>query len=123
MSSGTVHISEQPTNNTRLDTSTATAVVEGDHPPYSPEKIPKSGNNPDPTTNNHQWNGDPMDWESWPNGRPGPSLSESRKVQNVEALRFFEQTRDEQSRKEEKVFHLAEFSSTGRGESDLSLLV
>ena len=123
MSGGGLRTSEQPTNNTPLQTSTTTAVVEGNNSPSSPEKIHKSGNNPELTTNNHQWNGDPMDWETWPNGRPGPSLSESRTGQNVEALRFFEQTRDEQSRMEEKVFHLAEFSSTGRGESSLSLLV
>jgi len=60
-----------------------------------------------------------MDWESWPTGRPGPSLPESRKVLIKEITQFFEQQRIDIARTEEKVFHLAEFSSTGRGESDL----
>ena len=119
MSSASVNTTEPPTNHTRLDPLTTTPVVEGDNPPSSPEKIPKSGDSPDPTTNNHEWNGDPMDWESWPTGRPGPSLSESRKIQIKEAIQYYEPARIVISPTEEKVFHLAEFSSTGRGESDL----
>ena len=120
MSSVPANTTEQPTNHTRLDPLTATPVVEGDHPPFSPGKIPKSGDSPDPTINNQEWNGDPMDWESWPTGRPGPFLSESRKIQIKRAIQYYEQARIDISptEEEEKVFHLAEFSSTGRGESD-----
>ena len=123
MASAAVNTSEQPTNHSRLDTLTATPVVEGDHPPSSPERILKSGENTDHTTNNHQWNGDPMDWESWPTGRPGPFVSESQIRDAMEALQISEQKRDDMSRTEEKIFHVAEFSSTGRGTSDLSQLV
>ena len=115
MSSASVNTTEPPTNHTRLDPLTTTPVVEGDDPPSSPEKIPKSGDSPDPTTSNHEWNGDPMDWESWPTGRPGPSLSEVRKIQIKEAIQYYEPARIVISPTEEKVFHLAEFSSTGRG--------
>jgi hypothetical protein len=85
----------------------------------SPEKMSKSGD----TTKNHQWNGDPMDWESWPTGRPGPSVPESRIRETLDLVQHYEQQRDDMSRTEEKVFHIAEFSSTGRGEFDLSQLV
>ena len=85
--------------------------------------MPESGDNLDPTTKNHQWNGDPLDWESWPTGRPGPIVPESRIQETLGVFQFYEQFRDDRSRTEEKVFHVAEFSATGQGECDLSQLV
>ena len=58
------------------------------------------------------WNGDPMDWESWPTGRPGPFVSEATMRAAMDQF----QARGPTDAKE-KVFHIAEFSSTGRGES------
>jgi hypothetical protein len=57
-----------------------------------------------------------MDWESWPTGRPGPFVSEVQIQQLMDNFRVADESRDESSRMEEKVFHVAEFSSTGHGE-------
>jgi hypothetical protein len=121
MSSATVYTTANPTDNRHLDILTATSEVEGDHPPSSLplEGTPRSEDNPNPTTTKHQWNGDPMDWESWPTGRPGQFVSSAAIQRTVEVFQSFEQKRDELSRTEEKVFHVAEFSSTGRGEFDV----
>lgn len=37
----------------------------------------------------------------------------------MNTFHFFDSERDEWSRTQEKVFHVAEFSSTGRGEFDV----
>ena len=61
-----------------------------------------------------------MDWESWPAGRPGPFVSESRMEDVMTLFQRLNGERDEQSRTEEKVVHVAEFSSSGRGEFDFN---
>ena len=61
-----------------------------------------------------------MDWESWPIGRPGPSVPERRWQEMMRAFQHFNAARDEQSRTKANVVHVAEFSSSGRGEFDLS---
>ena len=73
-----------------------------------------------PAVVKHQWNGDPMDWESWPTGRPGPYVSEARMQVVMNMFRDFEEERNEESRTKENVMHIAEFSSSGQGESELS---
>jgi hypothetical protein len=62
-----------------------------------------------------EWNGDPMDWKSWPHGRPGPYVSKTAMRRAKECFRSVEKGRDEWSRTEEKVFHIADFSITGKG--------
>jgi len=57
-----------------------------------------------------------MDWESWPNGRPGPFVSKAQMHEAMTDFRAADEKRDEWSRTEEKIFHIAEFSSSGRGE-------
>ena len=65
----------------------------------------------------HQWNGDRRDWESWPSGRPGPFVPEARMRRAMDEFEYRNRKRDKRSRKEEKVFHITEFSSSGRGQS------
>jgi len=60
-----------------------------------------------------------MDWKSWPTGRPGPYVSDARMQQVMNSFRNLDKQRDEQSRTKGHVLHIAEFSSSGRGESDL----
>lgn len=62
-----------------------------------------------------EWNGDPMEWESWPNGRPGPYVSKPTMENVMRYFRKFEEERGEWSRNKEKVFHIAEFSATCEG--------
>jgi hypothetical protein len=69
-----------------------------------------------PEVTTRQWDGDPMDWESWPTGRPGPFVLEAEMEKLMILSSFLEQVRDEESRTEEKVFHIAEFSLFGQGE-------
>src|SRR5258706_6213205 len=80
---------------------------------------PKLGDTPNSTVTNPQWNGDPMEWESWPTGRPGPFVSESRMQDVMDALKRHNQSRNEHSRTKNHVLHIAEFSSFGRGEFDI----
>jgi len=100
-------------------TLTTTSEAEGDHPLPSPERMPKLGDITSPTIIKHQWNGDPMDWESWPTGRPGPYVSKARMQQVMDYFQYYNGERDEESRTKDNVIHVAEFSSSGRGESDL----
>jgi hypothetical protein len=67
---------------------------------------------PSPTV---EWNGEPMDWKSWPHGREGPYVSKTAMRRAMESLRRVERARKKQSRTKEKVFHIADFSSTGKG--------
>ena len=94
---------------------TTTSGNEGERP-RSPMERSDSGNGLDYQTTQRQWNGDPMDWESWPNGRPGPFVSEAQMRVAMARFRAADEERDEWSRTEEKIFHVAEFSSSGRGE-------
>ena len=64
-----------------------------------------------------QWNGHPSDWASWPNGRPSPFISE-------DALKYYNSligdvtTEAEECMKtDELVFHIAEFTQSGEGET------
>jgi len=100
-------------------TLTTTSEAEGDHPLTSPERTPKMGDITNPTIIKHQWNGDPMDWESWPTGRPGPYVSEARMQHLMYGFQQSNRKRNEQSRTKEHAIHIAEFSSSGRGESGL----
>ena len=59
-----------------------------------------------------------MDWESWPIGRPGPSVPKRRWQEIMHYFQEFNKARDEQSRTQKKVVHVAEFSSSGRSEFD-----
>ena len=61
-----------------------------------------------------------MDWESWPTGRPGPFVSEARMAEVMDEFQRYNGQRTEQSRTKENVVHIAEFSSAGQGESELS---
>ena len=83
----------------------------------SPGSAPESGDVLNPMVTEHQWNGDPMDWQSWPTGRPGPFVSDFRMQEVLGTFQAINEMRDEQSRTEEKVFHVAEFSSSCQGES------
>ena len=78
------------------------------------------GNIQNPTIIKRQWNGDPMDWETWPTGRPGPFVSEARMQEVIGIFQRCEQERNEQSPTNENIMHIAEFSLSGRGEPELS---
>lgn len=62
-----------------------------------------------------EWNGDPMEWESWPSGRPGPYTTKPDMRISMDVFRVFEKGRNKWSREKEKVFHIAEFSTTCEG--------
>lgn len=103
-----------------VDALTTTSEAKGDHPLSPPESAPKSGETPDSAITKHQWNDDPMDWETWPTGRPGPFVSESRMKEVMVVFKRYNEKRNEQSRTKEHVLHIAEFSSSGRGEFDIN---
>jgi len=90
-----------------------------DNQPVSSPSPPTSGDILNPMMVKREWNGDPMDWESWPTGRPGPRVSDGQMQHVMGLFQSHDQERDEPSRTEEKVFHVAEFSSTGQGEFDV----
>ena len=116
MSNADVDTTIQPAGNSDSDAWTTDAEDEGNHPVTSSDKLSKSTDIPDPTATTKQgWNGDPMDWESWPTGRPGPVVSEARMQEAMEEFQVWDKERDEQSRTKEKVVHFAEFSSSCRG--------
>jgi hypothetical protein len=97
-----------------------TSGAESGCPLSSTERTPTFGDITDPTTNEHQWNGDPIkDWESWPTGRPGPFVSQSRMREVMYGFNYHDRQRNEQSRTKENIMHIAEFSLSGQGESDL----
>jgi len=114
-----MYTAAQSTVDRHPGTLTTTPEAEGDHPLSSPERTPKLGDLTNPTIIKHQWNGDPMDWESWPTGRPGPYVSEARMQEIMGVSQYLNRERNEQSRTKEHVIHIAEFSSSGRGESEL----
>ena len=74
MSSPNTDTTVQPTDND--SSASITPDGEGNHPVSSPERLPLREDIPNFTTTQNPWNGDPMDWESWPTGRPGPLVSE-----------------------------------------------
>jgi len=123
MSSVIVYATTQPTEDRNINILIVTSRVEGDHHPSSPKGAPKykykSRDNSNPASTKRESNGDPTDFQSWPTGRLGPFVPYPAMQRTLGAFQLFEQRRDEMSRMEEKVFHVAEFSSTGQGESDV----
>lgn len=114
MSSAAVH---NATGLYRSNTSTTTTLeAEPDHSLSSPGRAPELGDIPNSTSIEYQWNGDPMDWESWPIGRPSPFVSEARMGELVDSFEDYNKGRAGWSRTTEKVLHVAEFSSSGHGE-------
>ena len=89
---------------------------EGNHSVSSPERLSFRGDTIQSTTTQQRWNGDPMDWESWPIGRAGPFISRAAMERATHLFDAFDSDRNERSRTEEKVFHVAEFSSTSQSE-------
>ena len=116
MSNADVDTTIQPADHSDSDAWTTDVENEGNHPVTSSNNSSKSKDIPNSTTTQHGWNGDPMDWESWPTGRPGPVVSEARMQEAIEKFQSLNEARDEQSRTEEKVVHVAEFSSSRQGE-------
>jgi hypothetical protein len=117
MSSANVDTTVQPTGDT--DTPAITVEDKGNQPASSPERPFKLCNIPNIATTKHEWNGDPMDWKSWPTGRPGPFVSDGRIQHVMNVFQGYDQDRSDLSQPEEKVFHVAEFSSVGGGEFDI----
>ena len=113
MSSATVDATAQPTVNQYPGTE-----AEGDHLVSIPGIAQKTADIPNDAKAGNKWNGDPMDWESWPTGRPGPFVSEARMEVVMDLFQDYNGERNEQSRTEENVLHIAEFSSSGRGEPE-----
>jgi hypothetical protein len=101
------------------DTLTTTLEAKSDDSLSSPESAHSLRDITNPTIPKHQWNGDPMDWESWPTGRPGPFVSDTRMQDMMGKFQLLNEQRYEQSRTEANVLHIAEFSLSGQGESDL----
>ena len=101
------------------DALTTTSGAKNDHPLSPLESPPELENSPNPTITKYQWNGDPMDWESWPTGRPGPFVSEDRMQEVKNLFKRYNGQRNEQSRTSDHILHIAEFSSSGRGEFDI----
>jgi len=79
-----------------------------------PRRPPTPGDIPNPTRVKRKWNGDPVDWGSWPTGRPGPLVSGGQIPHVMGLFHNHDQERNEPSRTEGKVFHVAEFSSLVR---------
>src|SRR5258706_3173861 len=120
MSSATVNnTTAQSTADRSPDMLTTTSEAKEDHPLSPPESAPKLGDTPNSTTTKPQWNGDPMDWESWPIGRPEPFVSESRMEEVMSGFEIYNEARSERSRSKEHVLHNAELSSSGHGEFDI----
>ena len=121
MSSATVDATAQPTviRYPGTSTTTSTSEAEGDHLVSIPGIAQRIADIPNDAKTGNQWNGDPMDWESWPTGRPGPFVSEARMQVVMDLFQDCNGERNEQSRTEENVLHIAEFSSSGRGEPEL----
>jgi hypothetical protein len=114
MSSANMDTTIQPTGGP--DTSAITLEDEGNQPASSLDRLRFI---PYTTTAKDEWNGNPMDWKSWPTGRPGPLVSDAQIQKAMGLFRDMDRRRRELSRTETKVFHIAEYSSTGRGEFDV----
>ena len=99
------------------DILTTILEAKGDHPLSPPESAPYLGDTPDSTRTKPQWNGDPMDWESWPTGRPGPFVSESKMQEVMNLSQYNNRRRGEQSRARGHVLHIAEFLRLVRASS------
>jgi len=119
MSSTTMYTPARSMVNRCRDLLTTISEAERDDPLSSLERTPKLGDITNPTIIKHQWNGDPMDWESWPDGRPGPTISWTRMQRVMDESKRLNAERNKQSQTKKNVLHIAEFSSSGRGESDL----
>ena len=100
-------------------TLTTTSGAKEDHPLSPLESAPKLGDAPNRPITKRRWNGDPMDWESWPTGRPGPFVPEYRMEEVMSAFESNNEDRSEPSRTKENILHIAEFSSCGQGEFDI----
>ena len=119
------HHSNSITSNPNMDT--AVQLIDNS---VSPASItPDEEGSPDlrgdiqnPTITRQRRNGDPIDWKSWPTGRPGPLVSEAAMQQATNEFNFFDSKRHKRSRKKEKVFHVTEFSSTGRSEFSVVII-
>jgi len=119
MSSENVDTAVQPTGDP--DERTSISEGEGNQPASSPRSPSTSGAIYNLTISTHELDNDPMDWESWPTGRPGPMVSDGRIQDVMRIFQYHDQKRDEReehqpSQAEEKIFHVAEFSSTGQSE-------
>ena len=99
-----------------IDDSDSLAWVTTSEDESSPERLPMRGDISNLTTTQQRWNGDPMDWESWPTGRPGPIVLKAKMKEAIKEFHYSDSERNESSRTEEKVFHAAEFSLTGQSE-------
>jgi len=93
-----------------------TSKVENNQPVSFAERPPNSVIILNPKTTQQRNRGH---WESWPTGRAGPFVSETRLSAARGVFRYNNIKRDQWSRTEEKVFHVAEFSASGRGEFDV----
>jgi len=71
---------------------------------------PEQGHGPSHLTTTQQ------DWESWPKGRLGPFVSDTRMQDAMHCFQRFNGQRTKWSRTEEKVFYITEFSRSGRGQ-------
>ena len=115
MSSPNIGTTVQPKDDSNPFTS-ITPEEEGNDLASTPGSLDIGGDVSIPTATQQRWNGNPMDWESWPIGRPGPFVSEAARQEAMDMFQYLESERDEWSQTEEKVFHVAEFSSTGQSE-------
>jgi len=64
-----------------------------------------------------QWNGQPSDWASWPNGRPGPFISEDALKLYSSLIGDVTTEAEMRMKTDELVFHVAEFTQSGKGET------
>ena len=101
------------------DTSITTSEAEEDHLLSPLESAPTLGDAPNPPITKPQWNGDPMDWESWPTGRPGPFVPEYRMEEVMSEFESNHEERNKQPPTKKGILHIAEFSSSGRGEFEI----
>ena len=102
MSSPNTDTAVQPIDNTDSPART-------EDPVSFPERQLIKGDIPNPTTTQQQWNGDSMDWKSWPTGRPGPLVSEAAMRRAMNLFHACDSRRDERSRTEERCSMLPSF--------------
>ena len=63
-----------------------------------------------------EWNGSLRDWTSWPNGRPGPFISEDALKRYGSKIGDVTTEAERRMRTDELVCHMAEFTESGKGE-------
>jgi hypothetical protein len=64
-----------------------------------------------------QWNGQLSDWASWPIGRPGPFISDDAVKEFSSIIGDVTTEAEEGMKTDELVFHIAEFTQSGEGET------